>query len=88
MKKAVLLMLLNVTLLHFYTVSFFGIISRWITESDHVMLSFYKPIHGSNKVDYVFVVTRNNDLCISVSVCWLLVLFEMNFYIFHLISAS
>ena len=49
-----------------FIVSFFGIKAPWSTKLHYVMLHFYKPIPGTNKVDYVFVVVRNQDLCVKV----------------------
>ena len=42
--------------MHVYTVSLIGETGPEDTELHYVMLSFHKPILGTNIVDYVFVV--------------------------------
>ena len=52
--------------MHVYTVSVFGEIGPEDTELHYVMLSFHKPIPGTNIVDYVFVVVPNLEHLIEV----------------------
>ena len=52
--------------MHYCTVSFFGLIGSKDIELQYVMLSFYKPIPGANRVDYVFVVVHNHERYIEV----------------------
>ena len=52
--------------MHVYTVSVIGQTAPVDTELQFVMLSFLKPISGTNKVDYVFVVVCNHELFIDV----------------------
>ena len=49
-----------------YTVSLLGETSPEDTELQYVMLSFHKPIPGTNKVDYVFVVVLDLQPFINV----------------------
>ena len=46
--------------------SFFGITSPWRTELHYMSLKFYRPIPKTKKVDYVFVLIRNQDLHVKV----------------------
>ena len=54
--------------MHYYTVS--GIGQTGTADYDqhmqNVMLSFHKPIPGTNRVDYVFVVVPNLEYFIKV----------------------
>ena len=52
--------------MHVYTVSLLGPVGPVDTELQYVMLSFHKPIPGTNKVDYVFVVVPNHERFIEV----------------------
>ena len=52
--------------MHVYTVSGIGQTGPVDTELQIVMLSFHKPIPGTNRVDYVFVVVCNHELFIDV----------------------
>ena len=50
----------------YYTVSLVGATSPEDTELQYVMLSFHKPIPGTNRVDFVFVVVPNHEHFIEV----------------------
>ena len=52
--------------MHVYTVSGIGRISLEYTGLQYVLLSFHKPIPGTNRVDYVFVVVPNHERFIEV----------------------
>ena len=53
--------------MHYYTVSVIGATSPdEDTDLQYVMLSFHKPIPGTNRVDFVFVVVPNIELFIEV----------------------